>query len=204
MKKLFVLMMAGLLTASLLTACGDSDSAETTTGATTTASTTTKRVATAAPVIEPEPVVVPEKPADALPFNWVDNNGDTVYYEITTQEDGSVKVNYTTESYADALANYGYAGYSWVNMAADVSESFTGQTELVLKLQGTAGETILIKPFDDGNLEETIIFDGTVQEIVMDVSGAVSPDSTYIIIFGSAGATDAVGEFTILDAYFAS
>lgn len=211
MKKFLILMMAGLMLAGLMTSCGNSDSAETTTDATTTIATTTiatttKKVVTNAPVINPEPITTPEKPADAVAFTWEDNNTamGQVFYEITAQDDGSVKVNYTTESYADALANYGYAGYSWVNMAANVAEIFDGQTKLILKVQGTEGESILVKPFDDSNLQETVTFDGNVQEFVLDVSGAIDPASTYIIIFGAAGATDAAGEFTIVDAYFAN
>ena len=151
---------------------------------------------------EPETPDVPDTPEKTV-LEWYDNNGDQgVFYEISVNADGTTKVAYTKETYDDALANYGYAGYSWVNMAADISEAYTNQTKLVMKVQGVAGKTVLIKPFDSQSFEKTVTFDGSEQTVTFTLNNVSATASRVIIIFGDGGAVDTSGEFTILDAYF--
>lgn len=208
MKKVLIALLTLTLTVSAV-ACGSDDAednaANTTEAAVTTAAPATTAAQTDAPETEaPEDdTPAPEIEFTVYPLSWVDNNGEAMtYYEITANDDGSTHVVYTMETYADALANYGYAGYSWVNMAADVSEFYNGQTKFVMKIKGLAGDTVLIKPFDDQNLEQTITFDGSEQVIEFDLTGVSDPASTYIILFGAAGACDASGEFDIISAGF--
>lgn len=145
----------------------------------------------------------PETPDVASVTGWVDNNGDDVSYEITVNADGTVKVSYTKEDYASAEAKYGYAGFSWVNMKADISESYTGQSKLVMKIKGESGKSLLIKPFDDQAFEKTMNFDGSEQEITIELNNVKADANKVIILFGDGGATDTTGEFTIIEAYFA-
>ncbi|MBQ8383082.1 MAG: hypothetical protein IJX47_07765 [Clostridia bacterium] len=142
---------------------------------------------------------VPEQTA----LVWYDNNGDQgTYYEITVNADGATEVSYTKETYDDALAQYGYAGYSWVNMAADISEVYTDQATFVIRVQGEAGKTLLIKPFDNQSFEQTVNLDGSVQTFTFTLNNVPADAARSIIIFGDGGAVDTSGEFTILDAYF--
>lgn len=211
MKKRLSLLLTGMILLGLVS-CGSTDqgtdptTAGTTNVASTTVATTTKTTVTTTktPVTTaaPETSEVPTKPEDAVALDWFDNNGDIAYYEIDKQDDGTVRVSYTKESYEDAAQKYGYAGYSWVNMAADMAVAFENQSTLVFKVQGTAGEKLLIKPFDDQKYEKTIVFTGEVQVIELDVSSVSAVESTYLILMGAAGATDVSGEFTIIDTYF--
>lgn len=143
----------------------------------------------------------PETAEKAFITVWEDNNGDDVFYEITTNEDGTVTVDYTKEDYASAEARYGYAGASWVNMKADISEIYNGQTKLVLKIKGESGKSLLIKPFDDQYFEKTLDFDGNEQTIELDITEPYDDADLVIIFFGDGGATDVSGTFTIIEAY---
>ena len=204
MKKTLSMLLAGLMLASLLASCGGDDAATTTTGSTTTASTTTTATTTTAATTTTEKTEEPDAPKVYDNLEWYDNNGDQgTYYVITEGENGGVDVVYAMESYDDAAAHYGYEGWSWVNMAADISNEFNEtHTTFVLVVQGTAGETILVKPLDCQPLEKTVTFDGSVQTITFDVTNVTGDNAPYIIIFGAGGKPDAAGEFTIYGAYF--
>lgn len=206
MKKVLIALLT-LTLAMTAVACGsdDADAANTTenTAATTAAPATTAAQTTAATTEEPEvDTPAPEIEFTVYPLAWADNNGDTTYYEITANDDGSTHVVYTMETYDDAFAHYGYGGFSWVNMAADVSEYYNGQTKFIMKVKGLAGDNLLIKPFDDQALEQTITFDGSEQVVEFDLTGVSDPASTYIILFGAGGVCDASGEFDIISAGF--
>ncbi len=146
---------------------------------------------------EPETPDVPEHTA----LEWYDNNEGLgkQYYNITVNADGTVHVAYTKQTAEEAESSW---GYSWVNMAADISEAYTGQTKLVLKVQGTAGKTILVKPFDNQTFEQTVAFDGSEQTVTIALNNVPVDAARSIIIFGEGGAVDTSGEFTIIDAYF--
>lgn len=210
MKKVLIALLT-LTLAVTAVACG-SDDAETTTAANTTDKVAVTTVATTTTTPENDAATTTTTPATetpapeveftVYPLAWADNNGDTTYYEITANDDGSTHVVYTMETYDDAFANYGYGGFSWVNMAADVSEYYNGQTKFVMKVKGLAGDNLLIKPFDDQALEQTITFDGSEQVVEFDLTGVSDPASKYIILFGAGGVCDASGEFDIISAGF--
>ena len=149
---------------------------------------------------EPETPDVPDTPEKTV-LEWYDNNEGLgkQYYDITVNADGSVHVAYTKQTAAEAESSW---GYSWANMAADISEAYTDQTKLVLKVQGTAGKTILVKPFDSQTFEQTVTFDGSEQTVTITLNNVPADAARSIIIFGEGGAVDTSGEFTILDAYF--
>ncbi len=142
----------------------------------------------------------PEVPEKTV-LTWYDNNEQLgkQYYDITVNADGSVHVAYTKQTAAEAESSW---GYSWANMAADISEVYTDQAFFVIKVQGTAGKTILVKPFDSQSYEKTLTFDGTEQTFTFELKNVPATAAKSIIIFGEGGAVDTSGEFTILDAYF--
>ena len=115
--------------------------------------------------------------------DFVENDADT--YEFEMQGDGSVLVTYTKA-----------AGQEWIFMISEfVPEDVTGLNTMTLVLQGTDGKTIMIKPNNDGALEQTITFTGSEQTIV------VSADTfTSLVIFAEPGTAEVIGTFKIISA----
>lgn len=113
------------------------------------------------------------------------HENDLGTYAISIVGDGSITVDYTK-----------VAGQEWSFMNADFAEyNVEGLNTLTIVVQGTAGKSILIKPNDNGALEQTVNFDGTVQTIVI-----TNESFNNIIIFAEGGVTDVSGTFTIVSA----
>lgn len=107
---------------------------------------------------------------------------DSSTYSFTPQVDDSVLVDYTKAT-----------GQEWVYMISDFEEAIDGLNTLTLVVQGTSGESIMIKPNNDNALEQTITFDGSVQTIT------ISADSfDELLIFAEPGTGDVSGSFTIV------
>jgi len=114
---------------------------------------------------------------------FAENDPNT--YDITIQGDGSALVDYTK-----AL------GQGWVFMKADfVAEEVMGLNTMTLVVQGTVGKSILLKPNDLGSMEQTVVFDGTEQTIVI-----TAEQFSSLIIFAEPGTDDVTGSFTIISA----
>ncbi|MBN2876325.1 MAG: hypothetical protein JXL85_01605 [Bacilli bacterium] len=110
---------------------------------------------------------------------------DSGTYALTTNVDESVTVDYTKA-----------AGQEWVYMIADFSgEMVDGLNTMTIVIQGTSGESILLKPNNDGGLEQTITFDGTEQTIVISATSFSS-----LLIFAEPGTASVSGSFTIISA----
>ncbi|MGM9637820.1 MAG: hypothetical protein ACI3YK_07555 [Eubacteriales bacterium] len=218
MKKIALVLILCALTIGTLVSCGSGEGDDTTTEATTTntaATTTSEAATTTTEGTEEEPDVTTgdtnsepsapassDDPAEELGnLTWVDNN-DTLRYEITVNDDGSVSVSYTKEPASESMERYGYAGASWANMKADISEAYTGQSKLVMKVQGTAGQNLMIKPFDDAAYQQVLNFDGSEQEITIELNNVSDDAQMIIILFGNSGDPDVSGEFTILESGF--
>jgi len=106
-------------------------------------------------------------------------------YDIAMQLDGSAIVTYTKA-----------IGQSWAFMKSMfVVDEVQGLNTMTLVIQGTIGESIMLKPNDSGALEQTIVFDGTEQTIVITAEQFYS-----LLIFAQAGTEDVTGTFTILSA----
>ncbi len=115
--------------------------------------------------------------------NWVENDAGT--YAFTT-DDGVVTVDYTkiTEQ-----------GWSFFRQNFDALE-VAGLNTLTMVVQGTAGQSILIKPNDSGALEQAITFADSNPVTVI-----VTADSfTNIIFFAEPNVAPASGSFDILSA----
>ncbi|MFA7076395.1 MAG: hypothetical protein WC152_06990 [Candidatus Izemoplasmatales bacterium] len=113
-------------------------------------------------------------------YDFNENDADT--YELTTLADGSVQVDYTKG-----------VGQEWVFMKAEFDPVIVdGKNTLTLVISGTSGKTIMLKPNDDGTMEQTITFDGTEQTVI------ISADAfTKLLIFAEAETASVNGTFII-------
>jgi len=111
---------------------------------------------------------------------WVDN-GDGVY-TVTENEDGTVTVDY----------NKGDKEYP----ALKQEFQFEGYNTITLVLKGEVGKTLILKPNDDWQLEETITFEDE-EEFVYTAS---AEEITKMIIMAEGGTKEVTGSFTIVSA----
>ncbi len=121
---------------------------------------------------------------DGLSVNdlWAENDAGT--YAVT-MTDGVANVDYTKG-----------VGQEWVFLKADFSTiDVTGYNTLTLTFDGVSGKTILVKPNDDGALEEVITFGDDPVTITV-----VAEAFTNIIIFAEANVADVTGSFQIIEA----
>lgn len=110
---------------------------------------------------------------------WVVNDAGT--YTLVENVDGSITVTYAT-------TNYQFMRNTFDAKLVD------GLNTLTVVVQGTAGETLLIKPNDSSALEQVITFDGTEQTFTYTATGFVN-----LLFFtepGSAALEE--GTFTIV------
>jgi hypothetical protein len=106
-------------------------------------------------------------------------------YAFTPNADGSVQVDYTKAT-----------GQEWSFMSATFDQNaLYGQNTIIIKIQGTSGDSILVKPNNDSNLQQTITFDGTVQTITV-----TSDTLQSLLIFADPGNAPSTGTFTIMSA----
>ncbi len=109
---------------------------------------------------------------------------ETDVYDITENVDGSLTVDY------DKVDN------SWAFFRVDFPPMVDGLNTLTMVLSGSIGQTILIKPNDQGALEEWVTFDSTDPLTLVFKADAF----TTIIMFAEAGTDTASGTFTIHEA----
>ena len=110
---------------------------------------------------------------------WVGNDVGT--YTFVENVDGSVTVTYATISYQFMINNFD-------------AEAAVGLNTMTIVVQGTNGEQILLKPNDNGALEQVVTFDGTEQTFVIDAAAF-----TKLLIFAAPGAASLTnGTFTII------
>jgi hypothetical protein len=114
---------------------------------------------------------------------WV-NNSDPVY-TFTTQEDGTVKVDYTKA-----------AGQEWSAMKYTFTVDVSKYNTMVIVLSGTPGKKVLVKPNDDGALQEELTFN----EFGLATSSASADLFNNVLIFAEPGDAGVSGSFTIFAA----
>ncbi len=118
----------------------------------------------------------------AVNYGWTENDADT--YDITTDKNGIVTVDYTKA----AAQGWVYMSTTFDTTAAD------GMNLLMIALKGTAGKSVLLKPNDNNALETTVTFKDDQTHYVF-----VSADSfTKMIIFAEPGTESVSGSFEIL------
>lgn len=125
---------------------------------------------------------------------WYDN-GDEVY---TATKDG-----------AKWVIGYDKGNFEWSAVkAVVVGEALSTMKTVKLTVKGTAGKSILFKPFD--NNETRIEFTGEVQEIVVDITNLVTDASRDLtknqsmIIMAEGGVKEVTGSFEILGLEFST
>jgi hypothetical protein len=119
--------------------------------------------------------------------HWYDG-GDLVY-TITEGMDGF-----------DVVYDKPEASMHWSNMLAYLDGDFSDFTEIEFVLTGTTDKSVLLKiegPL--GNVEETVVFDGTEQTVTVDLSSLTTEQMAAlnkVLVFAAPGGTG-TGAFTI-------
>ncbi|MBU1145559.1 MAG: hypothetical protein KJ971_06870 [Firmicutes bacterium] len=114
---------------------------------------------------------------------WVENDVDT--YDFTILSSGTTQVDYTKG-----------VDQGWTFMKSDfVAEDILGLNTLTIILKGTLGESIMLKPNDDGALEQTVVFTGEEQTIVITAAAFTS-----MVMFVQPGTAEVSGTFEIISA----
>ena len=119
---------------------------------------------------------------------WADN-GDNVYTIV--EEAGITKVTFNKN------------GFAWAFMRTMVQGKFEDFNYVVVKVKGTKDQPLIAKAAN--GFEKRIILNGTLQEVVVDISGMAKEAKNSIkeiLIFGLAGA-DGQGSFEVHDAFMA-
>lgn len=126
--------------------------------------------------------MMPEVESFEFMTGWIDG-GDSVY--TITEADNKVTVDYAKSP-----------AQSWVFLRYNFNPTDAeGFNTLQLTFDGTSGKTILVKPNDNGALEQTLTFGD--EPVMMEVTASAF---TTIIIFAEGGASDVSGTFEILSA----
>ena len=142
---------------------------------------------------EPVEQVVNEITVSDATFNggWYDS-GDSVY--TITKDGDAYDVTY------DKKAN------SYASIRAIVTGSAIADYKTVrLTVQGTAGERVIVKPFD--KVEVNHLLTGGEDEIIVDITGVTDVDYTTelpVLVMIQPGEIDVTGTFTILNAEFST
>lgn len=123
---------------------------------------------------------------------WYDN-GDGVY--TVTKTGSAFNVAYSKGT------------STWATVKAIVTGDLSQMNKLVLKLQGTEGKTVLVKPYDLGALEKTVTFTGEEQTVEIEITAAAISGVDWtkdnnVFIFAEPGTADAEGSFKINDMTF--
>jgi len=113
---------------------------------------------------------------------WAENEVGT--YDVT-MVDGVAEIDYTKG-----------AGQQWAFMKADFALlDTTGYNTLTLTVDGVSGKTILVKPNDNGALEQSITFGDDPVTITV-----ITSEFNNIIIFAEPNVENVSGSFEILEA----
>jgi hypothetical protein len=137
--------------------------------------------------VAPDPNIYDGEADTFQVINWYDG-GDGVY--DVTETNGSYEVSYnkTTEM------------HHWSFIRADIQGQLSNFAKVVFVMTGVAEQTALLKvEGPEGNKELPVVFDGTEQTFVVDLStlaNSVIDALDKIVIFGTQGSVG-VGEFTI-------
>lgn len=123
--------------------------------------------------------------SDRFIRNWYDRMSGKVY--TVTESQGVYTVNYTKKY-----------DTSYYGLQALVTGDMTSFKTFRITLKGTAGETVLVKPFNANAFEQLVTFDGTEQEIVIDITKADVDATQPIIIIAAPGSDVGTGTFQIL------
>ncbi|MCF7932246.1 MAG: hypothetical protein K9K93_03670 [Acholeplasmataceae bacterium] len=113
---------------------------------------------------------------------WTNVDG---LYTMTEQADGSVDVEY------NKVAN------AWSNIVLAIPEAYQGYNKLEVVIQGTAGQNFIVKPNDNGALEQNITLEDS-EPLTLNFS---NDGFTNIVLFAAPGVDDASGTFKIVSVF---
>lgn len=142
------------------------------------------------PVVEKEATTITAD-AKVITTGWYDS-GDNVY-TIEKQNEG-YKLAYDKKS------------FSWAHAYALVKGDALGQMKsFKLTVKGTAGKSVLVKPFD--KVEKNFVLTGGEDVVIVDLANVADVDFTQeqkVIVFAEPGSMDVNGELTIVKAEFST
>ena len=112
-----------------------------------------------------------------------------------TQVQNTLKVAYTTSD------------YKWLRTYVKGDAIATMKT-IEFTVKGTAGKTIMFKPFNENSLEKTHTFTGMEDKVSVDISAYVAAQSfgakVPVLLSIEPGVNNATGEFTIINVEFST
>jgi hypothetical protein len=114
---------------------------------------------------------------------WI--QGDENAYTLTTQLDGTIKVDYVK------LVDQSYL---WMKSTFD-AEAAAGFNTMTVTLKGTVGNTVLVKPNDSGALERSMTF---TDENAMSLTFNASSFTSLVLFAQPGDATASTGSFYIV------
>jgi len=111
---------------------------------------------------------------------------DAGVYTPTVNNDGTVTVDYNKVD-----------GNQWSVMVLDIPEAYQGLNVLRLSLSGAENDNFIVKPNDDGALEQNVTLDasGTIDLEFLNAGGF-----TKIVLFAFPNVAPVSGQFTITNA----
>ncbi|MDD4077757.1 MAG: hypothetical protein PHT03_07285, partial [Bacilli bacterium] len=130
---------------------------------------------------EPSKTVDPSVEVD-VNNNWVDNEGGIYTF---TEADGKVTVDFSKG-----------AGKEWAFIKTVFEADLSNHNTIILKVKGTVGQQLLVKPNDNGAFEKTIDFTGEEQEVVFTLTEAPK----MILMFADPFNGALTGSFEIISA----
>ena len=143
-----------------------------------------------------------------IPTNVNEYNGTDEMFNFNSKWESSDEGVYVI-SYDGTDADIVYdkpAGKEWAFLKTNVQGVFEDFNYVVFKLQGTAGHKVIAKPNEYNNIEASIFLDGSVQELVINLTTLTTAQKNAIVdfkVFIAAGLAPAAGQVTIIEAFMA-
>jgi hypothetical protein len=139
-----------------------------------------------------------------IPDNVNEYNGTDVEFHFNAKWANFAEETYTiTYDGTDTVVSFTKpAGQEWSTMGTKVQGDFSKFNYVVAVVSGTTNQQFLLKAAN--GYESRVKFDGTEQEVAVDISEMTDEEKnaiTDIFVFGLPGAAGS-GEFTIHDIYF--
>ncbi len=138
-----------------------------------------------------------------IPDNVNEYNGtDEVFHFNAKWEDNGDEVYTITKDGTDVVVSFDN-NVEWSAMITRVQGNFAKFDYVVAEVSGTAGQQLLLKAAN--GFESRVKFDGTKQEVAVDISSMSDIQKNAIkeiLIFGQPGVAGSSGNFVIHDIYF--
>ncbi len=141
-----------------------------------------------------------------IPTNVNEYNGTDEIFNFNSKWESSDEGVYViTYDGTDADIVYDKpAGKEWAFLKTNVQGVFADFNYVVFKLQGTTGHKVIAKPNEYNSIEASLFLNGSVQELVINISTLTTEQKNAIVdfkVFIAAGLAPAAGQVTIIEAF---